>query len=315
MGLPVDESQVTDTDKFQESEVVSAQDSTAEQAIDTRLEDNDTGPAQTFDGRMTPSSDIVELEVPPAPTPDIVDLIDSDEDENENGHEQGSSTHVFNDEEPTIVMDNAEDGTERIGGFHLSEAPKILSRLDCDDGDEDGDGNMDRDGNSDDEAEPSENISHQSPPRTKRASLLKKRKRKLKRKSNSNSGDLGNGIKKIALPKMSLAKKRSKPATLDKDSQNVILPISTDAIKKETPVAEVVPYKRCEESTTVVKKPLIGPGMVVHRGKVVSMDQVPAKTNKPTALIEGNFRHLSGNNKKVCVRNSQLFRILFSRKN
>ncbi len=280
LSVPVDESLI-DTDTFQDSEDVPAQDSSAEEAIDTRLEDNDSGPAQTFDGRMTPSSDIVELEVPAAPTPDIVDLIDSDEDENENSYGQGSSSQMHIDE-PTIVMDNAEDGTERIGGFHLSEAPKILSRLDCDEGEE----NEDGDANSEQE----ENNSHQSSPRTKRASLLKKRKRKAKRKSIPGSVDLGNGIKKIVLPKKSLAKKRSGAAKPNKDGEKIILPVSTDAIKTETPVAEVIPYKRCED--TIVEKPLVGPGMVVHRGKVVSMDQVPVKTNKPTALIEGIVRLL-----------------------
>ena len=249
----------------------------AEDSLDFRLNEE---PSEQIDeteqetGRMSSCSDIVEIKAPQAPSPVLIDLIDSDEDCLEG---QGVTLFDGDQEQATIVMDNAEDGTERVGGFELSEAPKMLSRLeegdehyeDDDDGIADLNENLDvGEGGSNDQTAAT-NTHKQPSPRKKRVSMLKKRrKKKPKDKTSSNNiqqtteKDLGNGIRKI------------------------VLPIATSAIKKETPVAQVIPYNRSEGSEQV-ERPEIAPGMVVFRGKVVSQDEVPKKSTKPAALIGG----------------------------
>jgi len=96
--------------------------------------------------------------------------------------------------------------------------------------------------------------------------------------------DLGNGVKKIALP--SVARKRSGAGKriVAKPASNM-LSLAEGEIKKETPVAEVFPYMR--DGQAAVTRPTIFPGMVVVRGKIVPEHEVKESKPKPTAYIEG----------------------------
>ena len=201
--------------------------------------------------------DIVELEVPRVPTPDIVDLIDSDDEEADNngGH------YVDNYEGgASVVTDNAEDDTElQPGGpIHVTESPKIITRP--------------TDAEVNDESDYEMEIANKNPSPRKSSSLLKRRGKKRKSAASGNQNP-----------------KNANAAVVD-SPQRIFLPVKPTDIKTESPlpVAQVMPFQS-SPNYQAVERPQIAPGMVVFRGKVVAKDEIPEKKPKPTALISGIY--------------------------
>ena len=80
------------------------------------------------------NSDIEVLETPARVTPDIIDLLDSDPEDNVDGSqndleaEDGDGKLSFRFRESVIVNENAEDDTVRLEKMVIPEAPKLIPK-------------------------------------------------------------------------------------------------------------------------------------------------------------------------------------------